>query len=157
VTATSYTNETYHFQMFKPPTWRSYPQLVKPQTPLVAALGTPDETTLLLIGQEYFGGALADYVRLTEPSLERLYENYRREGESPAQVAGLPAIERRFTGNAEGRFWTGLALYFARGRQHFTLLALTAAGEETPFQQTVLRKVVTSLAFLPEEGRAQPR
>lgn len=150
VTATAYVNQTYRFQIFKPPTWRSYPQLVKPQTPLVAALGTPDETTLLLIGHESFNGALADYARLNERSLQRLYENYRREEENPTEVAGLPAIERHFTGSAEGRFWTGLAVYFARGQQHFTLLGLTAAGEETPFQQTLLRKVVSSLKFLPE-------
>lgn len=150
VRATAYVNETYRFQIFKPPTWRSYPQLVKPQTPLVAALGTPDETTLLLIGRESFKGALADYVRLTERSLQRLYENYRREEENPTQVAGLPAIERHFTGSAEGRFWTGVAVYFARGHEHFTLLGLTAAGEETPFQQTLLRKVVSSLEFRPE-------
>lgn len=150
VTGTGYVNETYRFQIFKPPTWRSYPQLVKAQTPLVAALGTPDETTLLLIGRESFNGALRDYVRLTERSLQRLYENYRREEEKPAEVAGLPAIERHFTGSAEGHYWTGVAVYFARGQQHFTLIGLTAAGEMTPFQQTVLRKVVSSLKFLPE-------
>ncbi|HKZ51680.1 MAG TPA: hypothetical protein VJ085_00215 [Candidatus Acidoferrales bacterium] len=149
VSATEYVNETYHFQMFKPPTWRSYPEMVKPQTPLVAALGTPDETTLLLIGHEIFNGSLAEYARLAERSLERLYENYQREGEQSKQVAGMPAIERRFTGEAEGRFWTGVAIYFARGRQHYTFLGQTAAGETTNFQLAVLRKVVGTLAFLP--------
>jgi hypothetical protein len=150
VTGTAYVNETYRFQLFKPPTWRSYPQLVRPQTPLVAALGTPDETTLLLIGREYYNGPLTDYVRLAERSLQRLYENYRREDEYPTLVAGVPAVERRFTGEAEGRYWTGTAIYFARGQLHFTLLGLTSAGEQTPFQQAVLKKVFSSLAFLPE-------
>lgn len=150
VTGTAYVNETYRFQIFKPPTWRSYPQLVRPQTPLVAALGTPDETTLLLIGREYYNGALSDYVRLAERSLQRLYENYRGEGESPTQIAGILAIERHFSGEAEGRYWTGTAIYFARGQLHFTLLGLTSAGEQTSFQQTVLRKVFSSLEFLPE-------
>lgn len=150
VTGTSYINETCRFQIFKPPTWRSYPQLVRPQTPLVAALGTPDETTLLLIGREYYTGALSDYVRLAEGSLQHLYENYRREGESPTLIAGVPAVERRFSGEAEGRYWTGTAIYFARGQQHFTLLGLTSAGEQTPFQQMVLKKVFSSLEFLPD-------
>ncbi|MFQ5777695.1 MAG: hypothetical protein ACE5IP_06775 [Terriglobia bacterium] len=149
VTGTEYVNRTYHFRMFKPPTWRSYPQLVTPQNALVAALGTPDETTLLLVGRELYGGNLADYVRLAEKSVERLYQDYRVEGERPTMVAGLPAIERSFTGQAEGRFWTGWAVYFARGRQHFTLLGLTAAGDTTPFQKAVLHKVVASLQFLP--------
>jgi len=150
VSGTAYVNETYRFQIFKPPTWRSYPQLVRPQTPLVAALGTPDETTLLLIGREYYNGPLPDYVRLAERSLQRLYENYRREGESATQIGGVPAVERRFTGEAEGRYWTGTATYFARGQLHFTLLGLTSAGEQTPFQQAVLKKVFSSLEFLPE-------
>ncbi|MGH9804774.1 MAG: hypothetical protein ACRD4D_06355 [Candidatus Acidiferrales bacterium] len=157
VSGTAYLNETYRFQLFKPPTWRSYPQLVRPQTPLVAALGTPDETTLLLIGREYYNGPLPDYVRLAERSLQRLYENYRREEESPTQIGGVPAVERHFTGEAEGRYWTGTAIYFARGQLHFTLLGLTSAGEQTPFQQAVLKRVYSSLEFLPEEGRAQPR
>lgn len=150
VSGTVYVNETYRFQIFKPPTWRSYPQLVRPQTPLVAALGTPDETTLLLIGREYYNGPLPDYVRLAERSLQRLYENYRREGESPTQIGGLPAVERRFTGEAEGRYWTGTAIYFARGQLHFTFLGLTSAGEQVSFQQAVLKKVFSSLEFLPE-------
>ena len=150
VSATAYVNETYRFQIFKPPTWRSYPQLVRPQTPLVAALGTPDETTLLLIGREYYNGPLPDYVRLAERSLQRLYENYHREGESLTQIGGVPAVERRFTGEAEGRYWTGTAIYLARGQLHFTLLGLTSAGEQTSFQQVVLKRVLSSLEFLPE-------
>lgn len=148
-TGTVYVNETYRFRIFKPPTWRSYPELVKPRTPLVAALGTPDETTLLLIGREYHTGRLEDYARLAERSLKQLYENYRVEEERPARVGGLEAIERRFTGTAEGRFWTGLAVYFAREGQYYTLLGLTAAGEQTNFQLAVLRKVVHTVAFLP--------
>lgn len=147
VTGTRYVNETYRFQMFKPPTWRSYPQLVRPQSALVAALGTPDENTLMLIGRETYGGDLNAYARLGENSLRRLYENYSAQGERRTSVAGLPAVEREFTGMAEGRYWTGLALYFARGRDYYTILGLTAAGETTNFQQALLRKVVDTLAF----------
>lgn len=150
VTGTQYVNDTYHFRMFKPPTWFSYPQLVKPQSPLVAALGTPDETTLLLIGRETYDGNLATYARLAEASLRQLYENYRRQGERPTIVAGMPAIERSFTGEAEGQYWTGVAFYFARDKQFFTLVGLTAESETTSFQEAVLRKVVDTFEFLPE-------
>lgn len=150
VTRTQYVNETYHFRMFKPPTWLSYPQLVKPQSPLVTALGTPDETTLLLIGRETYDGNLATYARLAEASLRQLYENYRRQGERPTTVAGVPAIERSFTGEAEGRYWTGVALYFMRDKQFYTVVGLTAESETTSFQQAVLRKVVDTFEFLPE-------
>jgi len=149
VSGTTYVNETYRFQIFKPPTWRSYPQLVKPSTPLVAALGTPDETTLLLIGREYHQGTLPDYAQRAETSLAQLYEDYRNEREDRTQVDGLSAIERRFTGKAEGRFWTGMAIYFSRGHEYYTLLGLTAAGEQTNLQLSVLRKVTHTLEFLP--------
>ena len=150
VSGTRYINETFRFQMFKPPTWRSYPQLVRPGGPLVAALGTPDETTLMLVGRENFNGDLTGYARLAENALQRTYADYRKQNERRTTVAGLPAFERDFTGEAEGRFWTGTALYFARGRDYFTILSLTAAGDTTNFQQTLLRKVVDTLEFLPE-------
>jgi len=150
VTATEYVSETYGFRIFKPPTWRSYPQLVRPQTPLVAALGTPDESTLLLIGRESFSGSLADYTRGAERLLQQFYEDYRPQKERPTQVAGLSAIERSFTGQANGRFWTGTAVYFTRGRYCYTMLGLTTAGETASFQQSLLRKVANSWQFLPE-------
>ncbi len=154
VTRTRYVNHTYRFQLYKPPTWRSYPTMVRPQKALVAALGTPDEATLLLIGRERYTGDLLSYARLAEPSLQELYQDYRKLAEVPTQVAGLPALERRFTGTTEGRFWTGMAIYFARGREYFTLLGVTAAGETVGFQQAILRKVVNSLVFFPEEASA---
>ncbi|MBI2956235.1 MAG: hypothetical protein HYY26_02860, partial [Acidobacteria bacterium] len=151
VTGTEYVNHTYGFRLFKPPTWRSYPQLVRSQTPLVAALGTPDETTLLLIGHEISRGDVADYARGDERTLRQFYKDYRRVSERATTVAGFPAIERRFTGTAEERFWTGLAIYVAHGQHYFTFLGLTAAGEMTSLQETVLRKVTNSLEFLPRQ------
>lgn len=154
VTRTRYVNHTYRFQLYKPPTWRSYPTMVRPQKALVAALGTPDEATLLLIGRERYTGDLLSYARLAEPSLQELYQDYRKLAEVPTQVAGLPALERRFTGTTEGRFWTGMAIYFARGHEYFTVLGVTAAGETVGFQQAILRKVINSLTFFPEEASA---
>ncbi len=150
VTGTQYTNQTYGFRIFKPPTWRSYPQLIRPQTPLVAALGTPDESTLLLIGRESYNGTLDDYARGAERLLRQFYEDYRPQGERPTEVAGIPAIERNFTARDGDRFWTGMAVYIARGRYCYTLLGLTTAGETVPFQQAVLHRVANSLEFLPE-------
>ena len=150
VTGTAYTNETYGFRIFKPPTWRSYPQMVRPRTPLVAALGTPDESTLLLIGRESYNGTLEEYARGAERLLRQFYEDYRPQGERPTEVAGLHAIERDFTARDGERFWTGMAVYITRGRHCYTLLGLTTAGETVPFQQAVLHRVANSLEFLPE-------
>src|SRR3989304_5141738 len=138
------------FRMSSPPPWPPSPQLVRPGGPLVAALGTPDETTLMLVGRENFNGDLTGYARLAENALQRTYADYRKQNERRTTVAGLPAFERDFTGEAEGRFWTGTALYFARGRDYFTILSLTAAGDTTNFQQTLFCQVVATLGFLPE-------
>lgn len=149
VSTTEYVNETYGFRLFKPPTWRSYPQFVKPKSPVVAALGTPDETTLLLIGRESFDGSLDDYAQTAERSLEQLYDGYRSQAIKAAEVAGQPALERNFSGEADGRFWTGLAVYFARGRQCYTVLAVTAVPDNPDLQQAVLKKVLDTIEFLP--------
>jgi len=150
VSGTRYVNQTYRFQLFKPPTWRSFPQLVRPGGPLVAALGTPDETTLMLVGRESFAGDLTGYARLAEGSLKQTYRDYRPQGERRVTIAGSPALMREFTGEAEGRYWAGLAVYVARGRDYYTLLGLTAAGDTVNFQQVLLRKVVDTLEFIPE-------
>ncbi|MFQ5816590.1 MAG: hypothetical protein ACE5H2_01365 [Terriglobia bacterium] len=147
VTATSYTNESFGFRMFKPPTWRSFPTLVKPDNPLLAVLGTPDETTLLLVGQEIFRGDLATYTRLAEDSLRQLYPDYRKLRERSTRFAGFPAVERYFTGSIEGRFWTGLAIYFSHGDSHYTFLGVTAEDETLSFQLSLLRKVVNTVEF----------
>lgn len=147
VGATSYQNDSFGFRMYKPPSWRSYPDLVKPDNPLLAALGTPDEMTLLLVGQEIFQGDLVTYAQLAEESLRDLYPDYRKLEERFTQFAGFPAIERQFTGSAAGRFWTGLAIYFAHGDSYYTFLGVSAENETLSFQQSLLRKIVNTVQF----------
>ncbi len=148
VSATRYRNESFGFQMYKPPSWRSYPALVKPDNPLLAALGTPDEMTLLLVGQEIFSGDLVTYSQLAEDSLRSLYPDYRKSEERFTQFAGFPALERYFTGTAEGRFWTGLAIYFAHGDSFYTFLGVSAESDTLAFQQSLLRKIVNTVEFV---------
>lgn len=148
---TTYTNESFGFQMYKPPGWRSYPELVKPDNPLLAALGTPDENTLLMVGQEIFQGDVATYTRLAEDSLKQLYPDYRKVSERTTRFAGFAAVEREFTGSAAGRFWTGLAIYFSHGDSHYTFLGVTAENETLSFQQSLFRKIINTVQF----GRCQ--
>ena len=48
-----YANLTYGFQMFKPPSWDLIPEARKALPDAIAALGTYDQTTLLVIGREH--------------------------------------------------------------------------------------------------------
>jgi len=47
-----YVNYTFGFQMYKPPSWDLIPAARKALPDAVAAMGTSDETTLLVIGRE---------------------------------------------------------------------------------------------------------
>lgn len=147
VKSTSYLNQSFRFSMYKPPTWHSYPSLVRPETQMIAALGTQDESTLLLVGWEYYQGKNSTYARLAEASLRAVYTDYRKLSEGPVQIAGQRAFQRRFDGFAEGRYWTGWVIYLTRGAEHYTFLGLTSAGEFTDFQEIVLRKVLNSIRF----------
>jgi len=152
VSGTEYVNETYRFRFFKPPSWRSYPEMVRPQTPMIAALGTPDESTLLFIGRETHNGNLDDYAKQAEGTLRQFYSDYRKQSERPVDVAGMPGIERSFSGQAEGQFWNGVAIYVARGPARFTFIGLSTATEMGSFGQAILRRVLNSVEFLPDEG-----
>ena len=59
VSGNTYTNETYGFQMYKPPAWKVIEgaQTLLPGS--ITAMGTDDQTTYLLIGQEPAGKSLA--------------------------------------------------------------------------------------------------
>lgn len=147
VNPTLYVNQSFQFTLYKPPTWHSYPNQVDLENQVIAMLGTSDESTLLLIGWEYFKGSNATYARLAEDSLRAVYTDYQLLSEGPMKIAGATAYQRHFSGLAEGRYWTGWAVYVTRGAEHFTLLGLTSAGQFTSLQEVVLRKVVGSFQF----------
>lgn len=142
-----YINLSFRFTLYKPPTWQSYPALIHPDTDMIAALGTQDETTLLLIGWEYFEGDNRTYARLAEQSLREVYESYDLISEGETRIAGRPAYQRRFGGLAEDRYWTGWTVYISRGNEHYTFLGLTSSEELSQVQEIVLRRVLDSLRF----------
>jgi hypothetical protein len=147
VNPTLYVNQSFQFTLYKPPTWHSYPDLVDLDNQVIATLGTSDETTLLLVGWEYFNGSNATYADLAEDSLKATYTDYQLLSQGSTKIGGETAYERRFSGMAEGRYWTGWAVYVTRGAEHFTLLGLTSSGQFTSLQEVVLRKVVGSFQF----------
>ena len=142
-----YINLSFRFTLYKPPSWSSYPALVQPDTDMIAALGTQDETTLLLIGWEYFEGDNKTYARLAERSLREIYESYDLISQGETSIAGRPAFERRFGGLAEDRYWTGWTVYVSRGYEHYTFIGLTSSEELSQVQEIVLRRVLDSLRF----------
>jgi len=143
-----YVNHTYGFEMYKPPSWEMIPAARKALPDAVAALGTYDQTTLLVIGRAPAKGSLDAYATSTGKALSGVYENYRLISTNHLTIAGLPAIEQRSRGTADGRDWSVELLTLVRGSDAFTLLGMTWADSDLiQVQENVISKAVNSLTF----------
>jgi hypothetical protein len=144
-----YVNLTYGFQMYKPPSWDLIPAARKALPDAVAALGTNDQTTLLVIGREHAKDSLDAHAATTEKALRDVYENYRLISSRHLSVAGFPAVEQRSRGTAEGRDWSVILLTLFKGNDAFTLLGMTWADSDLiQVQENVIAKAVNSLMFV---------
>ena len=143
-----YVNHTYGLRMYKPPSWHIIEGAQKMLPTAITALGTSDETTLLVMGRERLESSLDAHAAGTERRLRELCENYRALGEKRTMVAGSPALQRRFHGTVEGRDWSGLVISIARGNEVFTILGITYADSDLiQIQENVIAKAVASLEF----------
>jgi hypothetical protein len=143
-----YVNLTYGFQMYKPPSWDLIPAARKALPDAVAALGTSDQTTLMVIGREHAKDSLDAHAATTEKALKDVYENYRLISTRHISVAGFPAVEQRSRGTADGRDWSVILLTLFKGTDSFTLLGMTWADSDLiQVQENVIAKAVNSLTF----------
>ena len=143
-----YVNLTYGFQMYKPPSWDLIPAARKALPDAVAALGTFDQTTLLVVGRESSKDSLNAHAAATGKALGGVYENYRLISTRQLTVAGLPAVEQRARGSADGHDWSVVLVTFLRGNDAFTLLGMTWADSDLiQVQENVISKTVNSLTF----------
>lgn len=144
-----YINNTYGFQMYKPPSWDLIPAARKALPDAVAAMGTFDQTTLLVIGRAHAKDSLDAHAAATESALKDVYENYRLISTRRVTVAGFPAIEQRSRGSAEGRDWSVILLTLFKGGDAYTLLGMTFADSDLiQVQENVISKAVNSLTFV---------
>jgi hypothetical protein len=143
-----YANLTYGFQMYKPPSWALIPAARKALPDAVAALGTSDQTTLLVIGRAPAKDSLDAHAATTEKALKDVYENYRLISTRHVTVAGVSAIEQRSRGTADGRDWSVILLTLLKDNEAFTLLGMTWADSDLiQVQENVIAKSVNSLTF----------
>ena len=139
---------TYGFQMYKPPSWELIPAARKALPDAVAALGTNDQTTLLVIGREQAKDTLEAHAATTGKALGDVYENYRLISTRYLSVAGFPAVEQRSRGTADGRDWSVILLTLLKDNEAFTLLGMTWADSDLiQVQENVIAKSVNSLTF----------
>jgi hypothetical protein len=143
-----YTNHTYGFDIYKPPDWEMLPEERHSLPNAVAAMGTDDDTTLLLIGREPRKGALDAQAAATDSELHNIYDNFRVISATNTDVAGEPAIERHFRGTAADRDWSVTVVSVAHGDNLFTVLGMTYADSDLiQIQENVIARAISSLRF----------
>lgn len=149
VEGTTYANHVYGFRLYKPPSWQVIEGAHRTLPNAVVAMGTGDETTLLVVGREPVRGSLETHASATERRLGEIYENYRALGDEKTTVAGLPALSRRFRGTVEGRDWSGRVVWVAHGGDLFMLFGMTYAESDLiQIQENVIAKTIASLEFV---------
>jgi hypothetical protein len=148
VTGNSYTNETYGFHMYKPPDWDVIQGARSVLPGAITAMGTQDETTYLLIGQNPAGKSLAADMDTTEQRLRDTLDNFRPLGETKITIAGEPAIERKFRGSVDNHDWSGVVVFVPRGTHLYTIFGMTLADNDlVQIQENVISRAITSLQF----------
>jgi hypothetical protein len=144
-----YVNETYGFQMYRPPSWDLIPAARKALPDAVAALGTSDQNTLLVIGRAPAKDSLDAHATATESALKDVYENYRLISTRTLSVAGVPAIEQRSRGTVDGRDWSVILLTLFKDNNAYTLMGMTWANSDLiQVQENVIAKAVGSFTFV---------
>ncbi|MFZ0978578.1 MAG: hypothetical protein WAN23_04160 [Candidatus Acidiferrales bacterium] len=143
-----YTNDTYRFHMYKPPDWEVIAGARKLLPGTIVALGTDDETTYLLIGQQPAGESLTSDIRASEQRLRDVMDNFRSLGEEHVTIGGAPAIEHRFRGGVDNQDWSGVAVFLLRGGQVYTIFGMTRADSDlVQIQENVIDRAISSLQF----------
>jgi hypothetical protein len=150
VSGNLYTNQTYRFQMYKPPGWQVIDGARGALPGAIAAMGTSDKTTYLLIGQEVAGKSLAADIEAAERRLRDIMENFRPQGEQHVMVSGVAATERKFRGSVDRHDWSGVVAFVPRGNRLYTIFGMTRADDDlVQIQENVIARTIASLQFTP--------
>lgn len=143
-----YTNYTHGFKMYKAPSWELIEDARQGLPNAIVALGTFNQSTLMVIGQEKTKEPLEPAATVVERRLREIYSNYRRISQRKTVVGGLPAVEIRYRGMADGNDWSGTLVVIARGGEIFTVLGMTYADTDLiQIQENVIARSIASLDF----------
>jgi hypothetical protein len=148
VVGNTYTNETYGFQMYKPPDWKVIEGARTLLPGSITAMGTDDQTTYLLIGQETAGKSLTTDINATDHRLRDILDNFRPLDEKRVTISGVTAIERHFRGSVDQRDWSGVVVYIPRDTRVYTIFGMTRADTDlVQIQENIISRAISSLQF----------
>ena len=148
VHGTLYTNYSHGFRMYKAPSWELIEDARKALPNAIVAMGTSNESTLMVVGQEQTKDSLEASANGVEKRLREIYSNYRMISRRKTMVGGAPAIEFKYRGMAEEHDWSGTLVVVSRGKDVLTLLGMTYADNDLiQIQENVIAHAISSTDF----------
>lgn len=148
VTGNLYTNYTHGFRMYKAPSWNLIEEARNALPNAIVAMGTSNESTLLVVGEEKTKDSLDAAASAVEKRLHDVYANYQRVSQKKTVVGGMPAIDFQYRGKADEHDWSGRLVVIARGKDVLTVLAMTYADSDLiQIQENVIARSIASLDF----------
>jgi len=143
-----YTNFSHGFRMYKAPSWEIIEDARKALPNAIVAMGTSNESTLMVVGQEPMKDTLDVSANGVEKRLREIYENYRMISRRKTVVGGAPAIEFRYTGKADEHEWSGTLAVVSRDKEVLTILGMTYADNDLiQIQENVIARAISSTDF----------
>jgi hypothetical protein len=148
VQGNQYTNFTHGFRMYKAPSWQLIEDARKALPNAIVAMGTSNESTLMVVGEEKTKEPLEGAAAGVEKRLREIYVNYRLISQRKTTVGGLPAVEYKYRGMADEHDWSGTLVVIGRGKDFLTALGMTFADSDLiQIQENVIARSISSLDF----------
>jgi len=143
-----YTNYTHGFRMYKAPSWNLIEEARNALPNAIVAMGTSNESTLMVVGEEKSKEPLDTAAAGVEKRLHDVYTGYQRVSQRKTVVGGLPAVEYQYRGKADEHDWSGKLVVVARGNEILTVLGMTYADSDLiQIQENVIARAIASLDF----------
>jgi len=148
VQGTLYTNFSHGFRMYKAPSWGLIEDARQALPNAIVAMGTSNESTLMVVGQEKATDSLEKSAASVEKRLKEIYANYRLLSERKTVVGGAPAMEYKYRGTADEHDWSGTLMVIGRGKDVLTMLGMTYADSDLiQIQENVIARAIASTDF----------
>ena len=143
-----YTNYSHGFKMYKAPSWAIIEDARRALPNAIVAMGTSNESTLMVVGQEASKDSLDVSANGVEKRLREIYTNYRMLSRRKTVVGGSPAIEFKYVGNADEHDWSGTLVVISREKDVLTILGMTHADNDLiQIQENVIARAISSTDF----------
>ncbi len=143
-----YLNYAYGFRMYKAPSWQMIEGAGQALPNAIMAMGTANESTLLVVGHEKSKGTLESVAKSVEKRMQDVYENYQLISERPTVVGGQNGIEYRYRGKADEHDWSGTLVVVPHGDEFLTIMGMTYADNDLiQIQENVISRSIASVQF----------